>query len=65
MPEQIQNSNRETDDLKGTKAKPRSVSEIKVSLMVMKSTFHWKEKNVAECEESSAGVIKSKSNRDQ
>lgn len=39
MPEQIQNSNKETTILKETRQKCRSVIEIKVSLMVMKSTF--------------------------
>lgn len=39
-PEQIQNSDRETDDLKGTGIKLRSIPEIKVSIMVLKSTFH-------------------------
>lgn len=39
MPEQTQNSNKETAILKETRQKRRSVIEIEVSLMVMKSTF--------------------------
>ena len=39
VPEQIQKSNKETAMLIETRQKLRNVTEIKVSLMLMKSTF--------------------------
>ena len=39
LPEQIQNRNKETAALKETRQRLRSVTEVKVSLMVMKNTF--------------------------
>lgn len=66
-PEQIQNSDRETDDLKGTGIKLRSIPEISIVSISFNngSEEHLplKRKNVAGCEERPADVLKSKSNR--